>query len=794
MKDSSFSRRDFLAVAIAGGLSTCFKLNTHSNLFAVTVEGISPETIVDFPSLTADGGDNIWLSTLERTENSRSVNLYTLNGNISKLAACFSPQQATALGASTIAALDTGCVIAMPIERDGKWQIVYSFVEANSKPTLNYIDCRGTSNISPSIAVIKNKAHIVWESNAGNNRSVYYCLADKSGHGKPRQISAQNENSYNPAIVALENGNVFAAWDSLRNKSADIWGRMMQNGKWQLEKRITSDVRIERHPKLCAKGNDVWMCWQAHSYEKIYTDYKMNFRSLRLNAHTEQLIAVAKITDKGLFSPKDLFTTVSGKLLTRPQIAFGPDGSLYLSVRESIAPQAGWLPVLWRYDSNGWSCKQTLCDQQGRWRGAAITATKDGITAAFEKDNLTKDWVELGDYPAWNKQIETKNISMACESEKLVLKELEMPKVDFSLEEKIDLCAAELPRQKHRIGDEELTLFWGDFHNHTDISVCQRSTNPPAHDLLANEKDIQKMDFCAITDHGYNFDKYIWEYHREQVRFNHDPRKFVTFLAQEWTSNANPPLKEGQPRRYGHHNIVYLGDNHKKYYDAFDGDISPSDIWNELKGEEYLFIPHQIADNSGFNPPTDWSFVDEKLQPVAEIFQARGSYEYLGCPLQSPTAQPAEGYYIQDVWAKGNIIGVVASPDHGGGYGKTGVWAKELSREAIFDAVRKRHTFGTSGPKMALQFSSGENIMGDKTFHPRSPIDFNVKAMGMRNISELVIFRNNEIVYKTCPDCKEFNINWRDDNPPKEKTLWYYIRIQADRSELAWSSPIWFTV
>jgi hypothetical protein len=177
---------------------------------------------------------------------------------------------------------------------------------------------------------------------------------------------------------------------------------------------------------------------------------------------------------------------------------------------------------------------------------------------------------------------------------------------------------------------------------------------------------------------------------------------------------------------------------------------------------------------------------------VAEIWQVRRSYEYLGCPKQADNSTPFKGYFLQDAWAKGIIIGVIASPDHGGGNGKVGVWANELTRESIFGAIRARHTFGTSGAKMALWFSAGTAMMGDKVEHPAETIHFQVKALAMRKIKRLAIFRNNEIVHRVQPGTKEFDLHWTDENPPQGKTLWYYVRIKAEDGGLAWSSPIWF--
>ncbi|UCG46071.1 MAG: DUF3604 domain-containing protein [Phycisphaerales bacterium] len=752
-----------------------------------------PDRVQDFPAVAYDGSGRLWMAVLERRALAASVGVYRIEGRRRRQVCALAPPGLTGIGAPAIAALPSGFVVAFAVEQRDNWRIAYAFVEgeaAAGEPAYRFIDCEGSANISPAVAVAGEKAFVLWESNAGGARGIYSCRVDRKGCGSIERISSGAANSYNPAVVALDDGSLVAAWDSVRGRSADIYSRWFREGRWRKERRITSDARIERHPSLAVREREVWMAWQMQSYN-----------SIRLNSLTEQRIAVARIDDDSLHAPVRLFDDVSTakRMLMRPRIVFDSSGRLWLAARESIGQNSGWRPVIWSYEGGRWSDRMIVMDQQGRWRPVSLASSAASVTAVCQYDDLARGWDRTrGKFRNWRSGIFVRTVPSERGGSAAAIRTepLETPKTDFSLSHKTELCAADLPRQSIEHNGRRLTLFWGDFHDHTDISVCNRRGNPPGHDLFANLRDIEKLDFCALTDHGYNFDEPQWAFNAEQTRNNHDPGRFVTFLAEEWTSSRNPPAEGGIMNRYGHHNLIFLNPYHSKFYDSFDGDISPAELWKQLKGHEFICIPHQLADWKGKgkgNPPKDWSYVNERLQPVAEIFQARQSYEYLGCPRQSPTGAPFKGNYLQDAWAAGIIIGVIASPDHGGGSGKVGLWAEQLTRRSIFDAVRARHTFGTSGAKMSLFFGAGAAMMGDKVKRPDGPIGFRVKALALRPVKELVIFRNNQIVHRVEPNRKGFELSWTDSDPLRVDLVWYYARIRAEDDELAWSSPIWFT-
>ena len=809
------SRRNFLALCKSTGIMSLFPFGTPIYLSSLSESnhrkrGVKateqndlrwPPYVQEFPSLALDYNENPWIAVLERNITNKKIRVYVYKQDDLFEVTKIEPEGITGISDPQIHQFGKSMMLVFSYEKNDKWEVAYSIIDEDKKTQkINIIDNRGKVNISPVMADNQGTACILWESNEGAGRGIYACHISENGPTEAQRLTDATVNSYNPAIVGLPNGDMFAAWDSVRNKSADIYGAWFTNGEWQPEVRLTSDVRIERHPYLVNRENEVWMCWEAQSYLQRFS-----------NNLTEQRIVVAKIQNNSLAVPKHLFEQVSLQThasseitdtpwilhyehnpekcyhLVRPRIAFDQHGALWLSAREFMEQRrAGSKPVVWNYQGDTWSEKKLLIDQQGKRQAVEIAFGKDEGFAVYQYDNLPMGGGGYqGISPDWKSGFGISKLPVNTHKGKLLTEQLKMPFLNFSLKEKMSAINADFPRQKIKHKDNSLTLFFGDLHNHTDISVCRRAWNPTAKDDFAVARDIEKLDFCGLTDHGYNIDPPQWDFLGEQVRCNQDDNIFITFLGEEWTENT----------KYGHHNLIFSDPYYPRFYDAYDGDINPRELWTKLQedGADFICIPHQLADK-GTNLPIDWNFVNEKFQPVAEIFQGRESYEYLGCPRQAHDGDKVKGHYLQDVWEKGNIIGVIASPDHWGGIGKVAVWAEYLSRKSLFEAIRARHTYGTSGAKMGLLLRTQQAMMGDKVMLSSNPeYKFQVIAWASSSINEVVIFRNNEQIYQVAPNEKEINIEWEDKDPLRLEFAWYYTRIQCEDSELAWSSPIWFT-
>jgi hypothetical protein len=304
-------------------------------------------------------------------------------------------------------------------------------------------------------------------------------------------------------------------------------------------------------------------------------------------------------------------------------------------------------------------------------------------------------------------------------------------------------------------------------------------------------RDLTRHDFACVTDHGYNINPYLWGRTAKLTRAGHDPDRFLTFLGEEWTSTFEEYSEAHPFGFYGHRNLIFADPYFPRWFNARNRQ-TPAQVWKDLRmmKANFIQIPHQLADTG--NVPTDWNFHDELAQPAAEIFQTRGSYEYSGAPREAGRSTPTPGYFIQDAWAGGIVIGVIASPDHGGGYGKACVFAPELTREAILDAIRARHCYGTTAAKIFLDVRVDGHLMGEKITEPvGDTVEIKVTTRCPADIDRIEICRNNQFIYSTNPEGKKASFTLVDKKPLPGRS-YYYVRVIQQDEEIAWSSPVWF--
>lgn len=337
-------------------------------------------------------------------------------------------------------------------------------------------------------------------------------------------------------------------------------------------------------------------------------------------------------------------------------------------------------------------------------------------------------------------------------------------------------------------------LYFGDLHVHgmyhgDPLLPTAGSIGTPA-ELYQYGRDVSALDFMGVTDmYGYT-KKEGWAETMAATRKFHQPGRFVTFKGFEYGVDI------------GHRNVIYRDcEDEPALAQLPVNDVKA--LFKYYQGRNVIMIPHHTK------VWTDWKYYDPVLEPIVEAYSAWGSGVEEVDPLWDKAVKPGSGVF--SALARGYHVGMIASGDsHCGMPGrsypadrywcvnsKSGfacVYAPELTREAVFDALRQRHCYGTTGARMILEFSVNNVDMGQEVAvaTASTPRCIRVHAIGT-DLASFRVIKNNRELAKRVLDGDETRAEFYDPEPAKSGDF-YYVRVVQKDENTAWSSPIWVNV
>ncbi|MCU6709094.1 DUF3604 domain-containing protein [Paenibacillus sp. J5C_2022] len=293
-----------------------------------------------------------------------------------------------------------------------------------------------------------------------------------------------------------------------------------------------------------------------------------------------------------------------------------------------------------------------------------------------------------------------------------------------------------------------MKLLWGDLHNHCGITYGFGALE---HALEAAKS---QLDFCAIIGHamwpdmpgrtdataflvdfhneGFAKLREDWENVRSKVKEANIAHEFVTFQGYEIHSSA-----------FGDHHILSPSDELPLEYAA-----SPQDLADQLAAYDAIAVPHHIGYTPGYRG-IDWEAFRSDISPIVEVFSKHG------CGMSDSSSYP---YYhtmgpkdsrntVLTGLKKGKKFSFAGSTDHHAGYpgsygdGRVAVWAKEKTRESIWEAIKAGRTYAVTGDKIACRFSVNGAEMGSslETSEPRQLV---LDAECCDYIDKITIYKN----------------------------------------------------
>ena len=347
----------------------------------------------------------------------------------------------------------------------------------------------------------------------------------------------------------------------------------------------------------------------------------------------------------------------------------------------------------------------------------------------------------------------------------------------------------------------ELIALVGEMHGHTMLS----DGKPTPEEYFRHIRDNAKLDFAALTDHDHGGvgkptlwanGQAKWKTICDTVNDFYEKGKFTTLLGYE---------RDSYPF-YNNLVIYYRNTDGKLLRDVRDGELTENRLKELLSNEELILVPH---DTYSFSAGADFIAMDPELYtPFIEIISRGDAAEYMGNPA-FVNYSCCEGGFWQDALKKGAKMGVIAgSDDHdcrngtvitNEGYprmypGVTGVWAKENSREAIFEALKAKRTYafmlgkpdGEMHGRMQIDFRVNGHWMGETIVRKNTEplqIYFNVSADERIKAVTLVKNCRNYMIFG---GRRELILDYKQENDVDI----YYLRVELCDGRFGWTSPV----
>jgi hypothetical protein len=320
-----------------------------------------------------------------------------------------------------------------------------------------------------------------------------------------------------------------------------------------------------------------------------------------------------------------------------------------------------------------------------------------------------------------------------------------------------------------------LSLYFGDYHNHTSFSDGR--ADPDISYLTA--RDYRDLDFMGVSDHDGTTTPGEFAWNCAVCDGLTRNGEFVCLYGYEenkgWARNG-----------FGHWNALL---REKGDIFHFEEGMTPEDLYRYANRSGVILIPHHIGVSWA---PHSWDYFDTGAEPVVELCSVHGVYENM--ETCSDTVKCVEGSMISDGLERGYRFGIVGGSDSHNCFAAvmaecsmTGVYAEELTREHILDAIRRRHTFATTGDKIVVDFRCNGRFMGEE-IHRSDPLHFTAYMKSESPIVSAEVVSGGVVVLGEQVDSSEASYAWEVENPGED--AYFYLRLTAANGERAWSSPI----
>ncbi len=314
------------------------------------------------------------------------------------------------------------------------------------------------------------------------------------------------------------------------------------------------------------------------------------------------------------------------------------------------------------------------------------------------------------------------------------------------------------------VNQASLRRYWGDLHGQSGETIGMGT----AEAYFRYARDAAFIDMVGHQGNDFQITDAFWsELNRLTAAFD-EPGRFVCLPGYEWSGNTGMGgdrnifyRREGRPIRRSSHILVQGQTSTEAIYTA-------DELFRALEGEDAIVIAHVGGRYADLNYAHDG-----RLERAVEVHSTWGTFEWL----------------LHDAFEKGFRVGVVChSDDHNGRPGNTRPGASsfgaiggltcyfmpELTRDALFEALRQRRHYGTTGARIfvdlhatfdqpvtgfsddpllgpASESAVQRATMGDIVRPGRAPMRLSVEVIGTAPVERVDVMHGTKVAETVRP-------------------------------------------
>ena len=703
------------------------------------------------------------------------------------------------------------------------------------------------SDVFPAAATdSQGQVWVAWQGWRNGHASIFAAVQKGDAFSAPAAVSQSPANEWNPAIAADTRGRVTVAWDSYRDGNYDVMARTATAGAWGPEFAIAATARYEAYPSIAYENSGrLWAAYEegGAGWGKDFGAYKtegvpvFQGRVVRLKGIEPDGRRVELQVDPGQVLPgipRPRFDNMGSQSAAEsldprpdaarnrtpnqaapgqpnphnflPRLAVDSSGRIWLAFR-SMHPN-WWNPIgtvyteyVTSFDGERWTHPVFLTHSDNLLdnRPAIVSPEAGRLFVLGSSDDRRQFHRSEAAGPTSNEQpaplvdpfqndlyLNDVRLQPARRAPAVAASAAASP-----VETRDAAETAGVKRMRgYRSPGDGLRIARGEFHRHSEVSM-DGGNDGALLDQWRYILDAGALDWVGCCDHDNGGGReYTWWMEQKLTDIFNSPGVFAAMFNYE-RSVAYPE---------GHRNVIFaqrgirtLPRLPKTSEDQPGRAPDTQMLYAYLKFFGGIVASHTSATGMG----TDWRDNDPQVEPVVEIYQGdRQNYEMPGAP-RTITENDAIGAwrprgFVSLALEKGYQFAFEASSDHISTHiSYANVLAKDISRDAVLDALRKRHVYGATDNILA-DFRSGTHMMGD-VFTTGARPALQVSLTGTAPFTKVVVVKDGQYVYSNEPKTANVSFSWRDEAAAAGKTSYYYVRGEQENGEIVWVSPMWIT-